>query len=229
MTTSASKFKILHFVLFVAYFANPGIALSNFREDKNIDDNLTVLNNLAQQVAEDIVYQIVLNKTAELIIVNIPPADESSWLLETKLLPLVIARDIAVSNSSYSTFTGDSLETKTNANSYVLSYKITEIGITYAYLNRGLFRDDKIEREAVLRVFVKLSNNDNLIIWSDEIEKKHNDSFFSSQLKHVNNPDFSFTFSEPPASFGVKKLIEPLITIGVTGTIIYLFFAFRSK
>ena len=213
----------------MVFFTNPGIALSELRaesrEDK-IEDNLTVLSALAQQVAEDIVNHLLLNKTIKVFIDNIPPTDESSWLLETKLLPLIIAEDIAVSSSSFS---DDSLIAQKNSNGFVLEYKITKIGIEYDYINRGLFRENKVQRIAVLSVFVKLSKENGSIILSEVLEKNSTDTFFSSQLKQVNNPDFSFTFSEPPASFGVKKLIEPLIAIGVTGTIIYLFYSFRSK
>ncbi len=216
MRSAPHKVFLFHVLWWFLLSPAAGTLASN---EDTIDSNLSLLTHYAGQMAEEIVAILLHHEIPSVSVMNMPPADEAGWLLESQLLPAVFNNGIEVNLDAPPHDSGGVL----------IEYKITGVSIEYSPLKRRLFKNAKIERHILFRVFFKLSRHDGTVIWSKVLEKQSKDAFFSSQLSQVNNPNFSFAFSELPAASGVKRLIEPAIAIGVTGTIIYLFYAFRSK
>jgi len=112
--------------------------------------------------------------------------------------------------------------------SVVLTYSVVEFDLKYKG-ERTFWRNKSVGRYFSSDLLFNISNSDGYAQWNGHIKKSYQDYVLPAVLKKLENENVDFTQSKLPPKPVFKKYIEPLFVIGVTGTVIYLFYALRSK
>jgi hypothetical protein len=88
-----------------------------------------------------------------------------------------------------------------------------------------------LKRVALINFFLRvLQEPFGEVLWSGELSAQKNDSVSAENLESLENPNIPFTkgkLSEPPEHD--RKLLQTLLISGVTGAIVYLLYALRSR
>lgn len=121
-----------------------------------------------------------------------------------------------------------SQDTTKFTNSVVINYRVIRFGVDYKG-QASFWRDRLITRRVFSDLMVTMFNTNGYIRWSGNVVKDRTDSVPYSFLKTLENENVDFTQSTQPSGSFFKKYLEPLFVLGVTGTVVYLFYALRSK
>lgn len=216
----------LLFIISVCTFSSQCNTLAQIEERE--DDNLAVFRNLAQEVAEETLSRCDLAGEDVLTISAIPPVHEANWVLENALVEAVTSRGMTAQTPGPSDM-GITRDPAHGVNTTHLFYRIIRAGVSYDRLSRGLFRKDRLERLVFIDAYLKVVATNGTILYSGDSKREWRDVMHMSEKSKLENPSFSFTSSEAPSARGLKRYVEPVLIVGVTGAIVYLFYAYRGE
>jgi hypothetical protein len=109
-----------------------------------------------------------------------------------------------------------------------------DIGIVEAKVRYGkTFRESflgggKTERTISTIVSASVRNLQNEILFAGDVSREYKDTVNVSDVSDLENPSISCTHGEPPDSDFFDELLEPIIIVGASAVVVYLFFTVRS-
>ena len=202
-------FRCLYLFLF---FTNTIFSQSNIINNKEVAEKLlikTTLNFLSNYVSESEKIKIISDESTEF----------SIWILQSLI-------DTSVNY-------GFQVYTKTDSVSIIDNEIIlSEESITYNYSSLGtkwLFKNKGFRREVEGELHLTIRENDGKVVFSRIISEIYQDTITSKSIKHIEDPNLSFTKGEKHNSSFSKKVIGPVIFTAATLTVVYLFYSLRSN
>ncbi len=181
--------------------------------------NLEIMRRLINDLTDSIIAKTSYNSLKNIYLHL--PTNQNFWLVEETVSSRLKEKDFRVFKLS-----NDSL-----SSGILLNINDSELKVTYGDIFReGLFGVKKTKRNVFARLNVQLLKMDNNEILLGEIFKSQlSDTIFVSDIPNLETPTIPFTHAEISGDTMIDRLIEPFIIIGVTGTVVYLFFHVRSK
>ncbi len=184
-----------------------------------INDAVT-LNNLA--VFKELVNKS-LNKFIESIdhknsiILKVQAPDDFKWIFEEQISRFVNEKSIA---AVYNFPKTDSMQS-----ALLLDIKLQKSKIEYK--SYSFLPKDKILRSIYLDYYINLTQSNNKVILSEQYTNTFQDTIKTDQINQLQDINYPFTVGKKQSK--IKNIFEPLLIMSVTGTIVYIFYAFRSK
>jgi len=216
--------KIKLIFLFLILFFNRGTALKS----EDYQSNFDWLQTLSEHIINDCFQSNLPDSTQKIVLQAIAPQDSQNWFLENMLvqnlrkynIPLIVLNDEAVKT-----------ETTGNPTGLLLKYRILDLKIRYRAAKKWFFMPTKIiERQAQVIIFLQLENlMSKQLIWSGILTEKAQQEIPSNQIDEIEFPALSFTRAPVPSKSYFQQFFEPVITLGSTGLIVYLFYSYRSR
>ncbi len=219
------KIKIFFYFLIVyLYFSGNTLASS-------VQTNFEVLRSLSRQKIEPCLKYNLTNQNLPVQIINQDATDSTGWFFEAilfEILQTLKIDSIQVGHREQS----DSLSSQLFSG-YQIAYRQIALKINYQSPDKWTFGAPKtIIREATVKLYIKIELKTRLttqIIWSDILENNAMEEIPSQELKNIEYTHLDFTCAAVPNVSIYQHIIEPMIIIGATGWMIYLFYSFRSR
>lgn len=109
---------------------------------------------------------------------------------------------------------------------FLLQSTINDYSLKYTGTGSGVFRQGKVVREfAILSQSRLLADDGKLVRTLDAQSYVVSDTLTFDQARRVRGDDVFYSPGLPPTTF--QRLVEPGIIAGITGILVYLFFASR--
>ncbi|MBC7185567.1 MAG: hypothetical protein H5U38_00885 [Calditrichaeota bacterium] len=182
---------------------------------------------MTRALAAELAKQALAGTNASpLVVRRLPPAHAADWLLEQELVRVGQERQLIIyllADTSSAT-----LESS-NEGVTALGYRVLAAGVKYEHSKSGLFRAGRVRRTVFLRAHFVASTLDGRVLWSGDLERQAGDSVAVHQVARLEDPRLPFTQAALPRARGLAWLVEPALVLLVTGTVTYLFYAYRSK
>ncbi len=177
-------------------------------------NNLAVFKKLVNTSIEKYIEPVENNNS---IILKVQAPDDFKWIFEEQVSSLANNNSIAaVYNFPKTDSIQSALLLDINLQKSKTEYK------TYSFLPK-----DKIIRYIYLDYYIKLTQSDNKVLLSEQYTNTYQDTIKSDQINQLQDINYPFTIGKKQSK--IKNIFEPLLIMSVTGTIIYIFYAFRSK
>lgn len=180
--------------------------------------NLTVLEKLALQILHTHPHFIdVLPDSASLSIVPLK-AHEADWFIERAMVDFLHATrpDIQI--------------TKPNvAKAIFLEYNVIELSVKYHPLKRYWpGRNARVNRQTTIDFSLNVYNGNETLLISPRFATTQHDTVVSNEIKHLENPAYTFTQATIPDVIGLIQF-EPFLIVAVVSSLIYLFYSSRHE
>ncbi len=210
MNANSDRVKILLLLLLAAF------PVPLFTSEKLPEDNLTILKTLASNVVEQVLNSVPPDSTIP-IIINSPRQNfAGEWIVVNAFVQHLLSQGRSVQIDVQ----------PDSGNHLIIEFQLNQLGVSYASTGpKNVFA-----REVVLAVDLRVKRGENnQVVFFKNFQEQYADSLSAGEVLLVDNSSYSFTHASIPQQFGIKKLIQPLLILAVTGTVIYSFFFFRSK
>ncbi len=109
-------------------------------------------------------------------------------------------------------------------NPFILEYRPLLLRVEY---ENKTTQSDSLQRHIIVELYLKATQASR-ILFADTYRNRNSDKIAVQDIKNVENPEIQFTVGDRPVSL-LKRLFEPVLVSVLTATIIYFFYAFRSK
>lgn len=185
--------------------------------------NLEMTRALAAELAAE---ALAGTRASQLVVRHLPPAHAADWLLEQELVRVGQERQLTIYLPADAA--SAALESSDQGAS-TLGYRVLAAGVKYGQCKSGLFRAARVRRTVFLRAQFVASALDGRVLWSGELGREAGDSVAVHQVARLEDPRLPFTQAALPRARGLAGLVEPALVLLVTGTVTYLFYAYRSK
>ncbi|MBN2090057.1 hypothetical protein JW964_10595 [candidate division KSB1 bacterium] len=186
---------------------------------------------MSRQKIEPCLKYNLTNQNLPVQIINRDSSDSTGWFFEAILFEILQSLQIdsiQVGHREQS----DSLRSQLFSG-YQIDYQKIVLKINYKTPPKWTFWSQKtITREAIVKLYIKIqiiTLQKTQLIWSGVLENNSIEEIPSQELKNIEYSHLDFTRAVVPNVSIYHNILEPLIIIGSTGWIIYLFFSFRSR
>jgi len=187
-------------------------------------DNYSVFIQLTEKIAQQIAHIEHLHQHHKILLKNADPHGENGWFVENNFIRIFNQSgydSIALYQNSANVFT-------TPDSVLIIEFKIIELKVNYSSENR-FWKIGAVNRHIRVDLWLKAYNfNTGFIMWSNSLSETYTDKIDAKQTSELHHKHIAFTQSPIPVS-GYKKYVEPIFIMGLSGTIIYLFYSFRSN
>ncbi len=199
------------------------IVLLTFVHAKDVaydDTNLDIFKNLYYKGFSDAFQKIAVLDSLPLYFNNINKNKTIDWLIEEQLVK-------SAENAGFSTLKqiDDSSILKNEKNVYV-EYRSVINNVNYSALS--VLPENKQNRKVNIEFYVKILDPDKQILLAAGIKKSYSDTINVNIIDRIEDKNLPFTVGERQKNL-VSELLEPLLVTLITGSIIYIFYSFRSN
>ncbi|MBN2410884.1 hypothetical protein JXQ31_04270 [candidate division KSB1 bacterium] len=197
-----------------------GICTSVLAEDVVVDTNLDIFKNLYYKGFSNAFQKVAVLDSLPLYFNNINKNKTIDWLIEEQFVK-------SAERAGFSTLIllGDSTILKNEKNFYV-EYRSVINNVHYSAMS--VLPENKQNRKVNIEFYIKILDPDNRILLSTVINESYSDTINVNNINHIENKNLPFTVGERSKSL-VSELLEPLLVTLITGSIIYIFYSFRSN
>ncbi|MDZ7262519.1 MAG: hypothetical protein ONB05_10495 [candidate division KSB1 bacterium] len=202
------------------------IQKESFGGEKLYPSNFSVLKEIAQITIQRILKEAALEPNQSIVIKKSTTEEAQGWFIETQFIEVLRGGGF-VSIS----LIANQEEARIDSSRWVLEYKIIELGIKYLNPQRWrIFGKANLQRQSVINLSVRIYNErTGEVRWAGDLREEKTDEVPGRLINELENPAFPFTCSRIPAETGWGRILEPVLILGVTGGVIYLFYSFKSK
>jgi len=189
-----------------------------------VADNLTIFSNLISNAILKIANELDFESDCKIFLKDLKAKNDTEWLFQKELFQILNQKGI----SQYYLFPADEeYNFDENLCNIVIILRPIKLSVDYrSKLNAK--ESDVITRHIKVDFFSQVQKKDT-VIYSNTFQERFFDEISKKVIPTLENKNYKFTCGPPtPANF-LNKFFEPLITIAVTGIIIYMFYSFRSK
>jgi len=213
--------KLLFSLIFLPYIL--------FANDVSRIDNFAVFNQVAEQVVRQICNRVDGRHYESIIIESLDSNNNSDWLIEKWFIEAFQADGID------SVFLLKNMPLKKDdtpvhhRSSLKVAFKTIACQIDYQNVN-SFWKIKSTERRIIIELWIKMQNMaDGALVWEGNVREIHTDQIDYNNIPEFENKNIIFTMAPVPSAPNLKRIIEPILIVGLSGGIMYLFYAFRSK
>ncbi len=198
-------------------------AIPLYGNDSAPIDNLAVLNRLTGEITHQAIDSAHFDVNATILIRTVGEDLTQGWYIENQILQQLLEMGC----DTVLIYRNEVPERREA--DIVFEFSIRHLGVEYK--GEGSFWKTKsVIRNIVAELWMQIYDGKNgRVLWSGALRREFTDRIKPDQLKSLENPYLSFTSAPAPPPVHFKKIVEPTFIIGVTGTIVYLFYSLRSK
>ncbi|MGB9589716.1 MAG: hypothetical protein ACPL68_02400, partial [Candidatus Hydrothermia bacterium] len=140
------------------------------------------------------------------------PKDPWSWFVEECLIGVAMESDKEV--------------VRGRASGTMISYRVGELGITYA-IQKGLFpwSGKKLIRKSRFRIYLTATGVDSVVIWNETLAGGRTEDLDWKWRQAIRVKGLSPEIDENPGT----GIAEPLLTAVILGGLLYVFYSFESR
>ncbi len=192
-------------------------------------NNLVFLTNLADSLIEGVTKQFVHEKLNHVLIRRLVDNSELNWFFESRLVKSFKRNSV---DSIYIDSANQNSKFKNDFDSpaLVFEFNVLSIGIEYTENVKEGQSPDILQRKATIDALLRvLQIPSGKILWSDHLKGKKSGTVPSNQIAVIESDNFSFTKGKMIKHTNKKKFFQPIIVTSVTGVIVFLFYALRSR
>ncbi len=190
--------------------------------------NLQLLSNLADSLLRPVIQENVTQGIETVALRNLAAKHEDAWFFEQRITASLKAA--GVRSILLATYVGDSL--RLPQPSLILEYRPLGLSIQYQALSRTNHQGTDrylVSRTGSVDLYLRIvSYPSGALVWDGEVAGRQTDSVSSDNLEELEQPEIAFTKGQlQPVED--NRLVQALVVSVVTGAIVYLFYALRSR
>lgn len=202
--------------LFLAVSSN-GSAHGEDRSNAPVKTNLQVFQTEFASVAAELLQRSGVGLEQNLV-VNVRSSD-TCWLARNTILE-------ALKKLNYSVYLSSPGSEGRGA---AIDIGIVETNVRYGKTFRESFLGRrKTERTISTIVSASVRNVQNEFLFVGDVSREYKDTVKVNDVSDLENPLISCTRGEPPGADFFDELLEPIIIVGASAVVVYLFFTVRS-
>ena len=191
--------------------------------------NMEFVENVTDSLVMALTGKVPDIRNGPVCIVNAGGKHELNWLFEQRLLDYFrnqYVEEIYIRDQSESCF-GSNDERR---NLHTIEYDIQGFKIAYEQKRGVPESPDLYQRGVLLNVrFRVLAQPRARVVWNGDLKIYETDLINSDTISAIENDDESYTRGEYIKAGTGSSVVQPLLIATVTGAVVYLFFAFRSR
>jgi len=192
-------------------------AYSKEQGDPPIRTNLEVFQTELSLLAAEVV-QRSGDGLGESLFVTVRSSD-TSWVARNTIVE-------ALKKLNYSVFL---LSSAGEARGAAIDLGIVEMRVRYGDAFRESFLGTrKTERTISTTISANVRNAQNEVLFAGAISKAYKDTVNVSQVPELESPSIFFTHGELRGTEFLEEVLEPIIIVGASAVVVYLFFTVRS-
>ena len=180
--------------------------------------NLEVMKELARTVTHEIIEQATISVHDSIILRF--DQDENVKIVQDPVLETLKAKGCSVFTNN------DSL----SGNRLMMEYSGTECRVIYGEMFRdGFLGTKRLKRNVTVQWFSKITRESNgEVLFGKTFAQEYADTVNADDVANLEDNQFHSTHAEIPSDTFFDRIIEPVVIIGATGVIVYLFFHIRG-
>jgi len=189
-------------------------------EGNESDTNLAIFKNLYYKGFSKAFQEIAVLDSVPLFFYNINKNETIDWLIEQQFVKS--ARD-----AGFITLVQSEGSTNLDKEKIIIAaYRSVLNNVNYTAMS--LLPENNLYRQVNIEFYVKISDSDHRVLFSDDFKEVFSDTIKVNNIKNIENNNLPFTIGNRSKSL-VSRLLEPLLVTLITGSIIYIFYSFRSN
>ena len=193
------------------------------------DKNLDILRSLTREIIVECVEDTGIDHDRWIYIQRLDSLSGTNWFVEGMLQDtfrelgydsLALAHPVA--KDAYL----DRLQTR---DPVILRFRFVDLAVEYS-AEKSFWRNPGIQRRvfAELRLSMHEYSSGSLLCAGTK-RKIADDTVQRKYIEHIENDNIAFTKGTLPETSIIRRVIEPAFIIGLTGTVVYLFYSLRSN
>jgi hypothetical protein len=187
------------------------------QSDLPVKTNLEVFQTELSSLAEELVQKSV-DGLGRNVVVNVRSPD-TSWVTRNTIAE-------ALTKLNYTVYLTSSDGEGKGA---TIDIAIVEMKVRYGDVFReGFLGTRKTERTISTTMSANVRNVQDEILFVGGVSRAHKDTVDVSNVAQLENSSFAFTHGEPPKTDFFENVLEPVIIIGASAVVVFLFFTIRS-
>lgn len=192
-------------------------------ETPGLKTNFEIFNELSTQCVQEVLDGNLAREVKKVLLQKIDAGDSLNWFIENTLFNLL--KQHGVDSIRYGEAASGLRQT------VLIRYKIVNLSLAYENENRWrLFNRTHTTRHFKLQFFLQLINpQQGTVLWSGVLAREFRDQVPPNQIAGIESSAIPFTQARFPDRSIYTRFVEPVLILSTTGTIIYLFYAFRSQ
>jgi len=197
-----------------------GFCFSGHAEENSSITNLNIFKNLYYKGFSKAFQKITVFDSLTLYFNHLTKNKNIDWLIEEQFIK-------SANNAGFFNLIqiDDSTFLK-NEKSYITEFHSVLNKVNYYPMS--ILPENKHNRKVTIEFYLKILSSGNQVLLSNDIKETYSDTIFVNKIKYIENTNFPFTIGNRSKSL-VSKLLEPLLVSLITGTVIYIFYSFRSN
>jgi hypothetical protein len=201
-------------------------------------DNLALLTQLTDSVAQEIVTKFPADTDSNVILISEREQTKATWFFENRLIQMLTSHHFRITTNqaplarSGESGVANATENPTPASIQAgirLEYQVQQLQIHYQG-TRGVFQRSGVRRYADIIVAVKMTiYREQQQTLAETFVKHYHDELPYGMLNVIELPSLDFTQAPKPGSINFRDILDFLLIVGATGAVIYSFYIFRSN
>ena len=187
------------------------------QSDLPVKNNLEVFQTELSSLAAELV-QKSGDGLGRNVVVNVRSPD-TSWVARNTIVE-------ALTKLNYSVYLPSQ---GGEGKSAIIDLGIVEMKVRYGDVFReGVLGTRKTERTINTTLSANVRNAQNEILFAGAVSRALKDTVDVSDVAQLENSSIAFTHGEPPKTDFFENVLEPVIIIGASAVVVFLFFTVRS-
>ena len=187
-----------------------------YQSNGTTQDNLAIFQNLTLEIVHSVFEDISPDSSTTVSINSQDNREEGKWLIENGFIRYLLNKNLNIELG----------QAHNSDKQIIIEFQISRIGVQYFPISKKDELKRQINLELQVRVRTGISNK---ILLLKDYKKQYTDSVRITDIKRIENNNYPFTQGKLPEKWSFKILIEPVIVLITSATVIYLFFTLRSK
>lgn len=196
-------------------------------------DNYDVLSGLADSLLTEMidaipksVHKVVLSEwgrgSTNVGVIAGSDGSSDDWFIESRLNEVLKDRGFDIYSHRDFPFNEE-----TEDSAAVIDFKLLDIGIGYSHQS---IKEGSLKRTARLHFLARIIlQPTGKTLYSGGLQGNRQDSVALSERESNENPKVHFTIGRSIETKGGSRILQPIVVTVVTGVVVYLFYALRSR
>ena len=184
------------------------------------ETNLNIFKSLYYKGFSNGFQKITVSDSLPLYFNNINKNKSIDWLIEEQFVKS------AQHAGFFNLLQMDGSALSKDEEKYFVEYRSVLNSVSYSAIS--VLPENKCNRIVNIEVYLKILGPENRVLLSNVIRESYSDTINVNTINSLENSDLPFTIGNRSKSL-VSKLLEPLLVALITGSIIYIFYSFRSN
>lgn len=180
--------------------------------------NVDIFSELIKDVLTNNLEKIAFDKKAVFVIQS-NKNDDFNRFLENEFVQWAVINGHDTFNNQIAGPVSSEMKT------YFIEFTPVRYSVNYDIKNE---KNGNVSRHISVQLIIKILDGTNKVLLNKNFQKHYNDTVQKDQLDNLEQDLFDFTNADRKQNL-INRLFEPVLVSVATGSIIYLFYIFRSN